>query len=404
MSTKKIADNFWWAGTLDPGLRIFDIVFRTDCGTSYNSYLLKGGEKNVLFEATKTPFAEEYIENLESLIPIEDIDMLVLSHTEPDHSGAVEKLLELNPGIVIYATLGGLTLIREIVNRDINCVSVKDGDEIGIGGCTLRFITAPNLHWPDTMFTYIPEKKILVSCDAFGAHFSYENVVYDDALDKDAFLREARVYFDGIMSPFSSDVLKAVEKIEGLDIDVIAGGHGPVLAQNPRFMVENYRKWASEPGRHEKKTVVIAYVSAYGYTKQIAGSIKDGIEGAGDIDVKLYDAVDTDLDTIMKEIDMCDGFLLGTPTIVGEALPPIWNIAGSLNPRIHGGRFAGAFGSYGWSGEGVPHIMERLKQLKLRLVGEGLRARFKPSEKDLAEAAAYGKTFGTAVLTDTLPE
>ena len=404
MKTLKISENFWWVGTLDPDLRVFDIVFATECGTTYNSFLLKGSQKNVLFEATKASFTSEYIEALETIIPVSEIDALVLCHTEPDHSGAVEKLLDMNPEIEIYATIGGLTLTKELVNREFKGITVKDGDEINIGDCTLRFIIAPNLHWPDTMFTYIPEKKILVSCDVFGAHYSYENVIYDEEIDKDAFLKEAKFYFDNIMGPFCPDVLKGIDKIEGLEIDIIANGHGPVLTTNPRFMVDLYRQWASEPNRNEKKTVIIPYVSAYGYTKQLAEKIKEGIETAGSIDVKLFDMVYANIEDVMAEIGKCDGFLLGTPTVVGEALPPIWNIAGSLNPRIHGGRFAGAFGSYGWSGEGVPHIMERLKQLKLKLVGDGLRVRFKPNEEEFAGAFEYGKVFGTSVLTDTLPE
>jgi flavorubredoxin len=250
------------------------------------------------------------------------------------------------------------------------------------------------------MFTYIPEDKILVTCDAFGAHFSYDGVVFDDGLDKERYLKEARYYYNGIMKPFRVDVLKALDKIDDLEIDMIATGHGPVLTENPRFMVDLYRAWASEPGRNARKTVIIPYVSAYGFTRAVAERIKEGIMSAGDVDVKLYDMVYSKLEEVMKEIDMADGFLLGTPTIVGEALPPIWDIASRLSACVHGGKFAGAFGSYGWSGEGVPHIMERLGQLKLKLVGDGLRVRFKPSEKDLAKAHDYGKEFGTAVLSE----
>jgi flavorubredoxin len=403
MNPIEITKNFWWVGTLDPDLRIFDILLTTDIGTSYNSFLLKDTKKNVLFDATKTLFTEGYIKALESVIPVSEIDILVVSHTEPDHSGAIEKLLDMNPGLEVYATMGGLNLMKEIVNREFNGVCVKDGDEIDTGEKTLRFITAPNLHWPDTMFTYIPEDKILITCDAFGAHFSYDPVVFDDKIDKEKYLDEARYYFDNIMGPFIPDVVKALDKIEELEIDIIANGHGPVFKGNTRFIIGLYRTWASEPSRNEKKTVVIPYVSAYGYTKMLAGKIAEGIKAAGDIDVKMYDMIFTKTEDVINEIGLADGFLLGTPTMVGEALPPIWSITASLNPRIHGGRFAGVFGSYGWSGEGVPHITDRLKQLKMRLVGEGFRARLKPSEEDLAGAYEYGKTFGTAVITDTLP-
>jgi len=404
MNPKEIINNFWWVGTQDPELRVFDVLLSTDIGTSYNSFLLKGGKKNVLFDASKVLFTDTYIKALESITSVSDIDILVVSHTEPDHSGVIEKLLDMNPGIEVYATTGGQNMLKEIVNRGINGITVKDGDEIDIGGKTLRFITAPNLHWPDTMFTYVPEDRILVTCDAFGAHYSYDPVVYDDNIDKGKYLDEARYYFDHIMRPFCPDVLKALDKIEGLDIDIIANGHGPIFKGNTSFIIDLYRAWATEPVRNERKTVIIPYVSAYGYTRVLAEKITEGIKAAGDVDVKIYDMVYSKTEDVMCEINKADGVLLGTPTLVGEALPPIWDIASSLTPRTHGGRFAGAFGSYGWSGEGVPHILERLKQLKMRLVGEGFRVRLKPNEEDLIKAFEYGKIFGTAVVTDTLPE
>ena len=403
MNAKRLTDHFWWVGTLDPGLQVFDIVMETDYGTSYNSYLLKGDERNVLFETSKAAFADDYIKTIAAIVPFEEIDILVLDHTEPDHAGTVGKLLALNPALKVYATAGGLNLLKEIINQDVDGVAVKDGDTLDVGGRTLRFITAPNLHWPDSMFTFIPEENILVTCDAFGAHYSYENIVYDEGIDKEAHLEAARYYFDSIMAPFKADVLKAVGKIEGLDPGVIATGHGPVLTGNPRFIVDLYREWAAVPANTEK-LVVIPYVSAYGYTETLAEKIAEGIRAAGVRDVKLFDMVCSKTEDAVSEIEKADGFLLGTPTIVGEALPPIWDITSLLNARVHGGRFAGAFGSYGWSGEGVPHIMERLKQLKLKVVGEGLRVRFKPTDEDLACAYEYGKVFGTAVVTGTLPE
>ncbi|MDR0875412.1 MAG: FprA family A-type flavoprotein [Clostridiales Family XIII bacterium] len=404
MLSKKLTDDFWWVGNLDPDLRVFDIVMHTDHGTSYNAFILKGADKTVLFEAAKAPFFELFVAKIEEVCPVTDIDILVCNHTEPDHTGTIEKLLGLNPGLKIYATQGGLNFLREITNKEFDSVAVKDGDELELGGRTLRFVTAPNLHWPDSMFTYIPEERILVTCDAFGSHYSYEGVVADDGMDQEIFMKTALYYFDNIMGPFKEDVLRAIKKIEGLEIDMIANGHGPVLVREPRKMIDLYREWACAPVHAAKKLVVIPYVSAYGYTKDLAKKIEAGIRSAGDIDVKLYDMVYADFDEVMEQIGKADGFLLGTPTIVGEALPPIWNIATALNARVHGGKFAGVFGSYGWSGEGVPHIMERLRQLKLKIVGDGLRVRFKPNQDDDEGAAEYGKRFGTAVLTGTIPE
>jgi flavorubredoxin len=398
MLSRQLTNDFWWVGNLDPDLRVFDIVMHTDHGTSYNSYVLKGEKKTVLFEAAKEPFYDVYIAKLKEVVPIEEIDMLVVNHTEPDHSGTIEKMLDLNPNLEIVGTAGAMNFLKEITNLEINGRAVKEGDEIDIGGKTLRFVMAPNLHWPDTMFTYVPEDGILVTCDAFGSHFSYEGVVNDACIDKETLMKTTVYYYDNIMGPFKGDVLRACDKIQGLDIRLIANGHGPVLVNEPTKMIDLYREWSSVPERFEQPTVVIPYVSAYGYTRKLARKIQDGIREAGDIQVKLYDMVYSDLGEVAGAIKHADGFLLGTPTIVGEALPPIWDIVSRLTAREVGGKCAGAFGSYGWSGEGVPHIMERLRQLKLNLIGDGMRVRFKPDKDQKQAAFEYGKTFGAAVL------
>jgi flavorubredoxin len=370
---------------------------RTEFGTTYNSYVLKGSEKTALFEASKAHFFDEWIEKVKSESPIEKIDYLIVDHTEPDHSGTIEKLLDINPCLEIVGSMGAINFLKEITNRDIGGRAVKTGDEIDLGGKTLKFISAPNLHWPDTIFTYVPEIKTLVTCDCFGSHYSDENVTNDNLASYEDYMKTLVYYYDNILGPFKGDVLSAIEKIDDLDIGVIATGHGPVLTSNPREVVELYRKWSSPKNPNTKKTIVIPYVTAYGYTKQLAETITERIKETADFDVRLYDMVTADFDEVMTEIKNADGFLLGTPTIVGEALEPIWKIAASLNAKLHGGKYASAFGSYGWSGEGVPHIMERLGQCKLNVFGDGFRVRFKPSADDIACARAYGHDFGSSI-------
>jgi flavorubredoxin len=397
MLSKKITEDFYWVGNLDPDLRVFDIVMRTEFGTSYNSYILKGSEKTVLFEAAKERFFDAYMKKIEEVSALSEIDCLIVNHTEPDHTGVIERMLDLKPDLKIIGTMGALNFLKEITNREINGRPVKDGDTLDLGDKTLKFVIAPNLHWPDTMFTYIPERKILVTCDCFGSHYSDENITNDRLANEEDYRKATVYYYEKIISPFKGDVLNAIDKIKDLDIRVIATGHGPVITENPGEVIELYRTWSTPANPNRRKTVIIPYVSAYGYTKLLADSIADGVKSAGDIDVRLYDMVEADFAHVMDEIDHADGFLLGTPTIVGEALPPIWDIAAALNAKIHGGKFASAFGSYGWSGEGVPHIMQRLEQLKLNVFGEGLRFRFKPSEPQRNAAYEFGYGFGSSV-------
>jgi flavorubredoxin/NADPH-dependent 2,4-dienoyl-CoA reductase/sulfur reductase-like enzyme len=404
MKSKQIAKDFYWAGSLDPDLRVFDIIMETEFGTTYNSYVLKGSEKTALFETSKAKFFDSYLETLSEVIDPADIDYLVVSHTEPDHSGSIERLLEINPGLRIVGTSTAVNFIKDICNRDFGATVVKTGDELSLGDKTLRFIGAPNLHWPDSMFTYLPEIKTLVTCDVFGCHYSSERVTNESLEDEAGYLRALRYYFDNIMGPFTADVLKAIEKIEGLPVEIIAPGHGPVLVKEPRRIADLYREWASAKNPNAKKTVVVPYVSAYGYTETLARRIADGVRDAGDIDVKLCDLVTADKAAVLADIAWADGILFGTPTIVGEALKPIWDLTISMFAKTHGGKFASAFGSYGWSGEGVPHIMARLAQLKLRVYGEGLRCKFKPNDAKLQDAYEFGFGFGSSVLAGKVVE
>ena len=373
MKTKQLKEDLYWVGNQDPDLRVFDILMYTEFGTSYNSYVLKGTEKNVVFEASKAKFTDAYLDKLTEIIPLEEIDYLIMSHTEPDHTGTIERMLELNPKLKLVGTTAAIGFMKEICNRDFTGVTVKEGDRLSLGNKTLRFIMAPNLHWPDTMFTYVEEDGILVTCDSFGAHYSLEGVTNDTIPSRDDYLSAMKYYFDGIVSPFKSFALSAIKKIEDLKINMILTGHGPVLIQDPLTVVEQYRQWSTETNPNTKKTVIIPYVSAYGYTETIAKKITEGIQAFGDIDVRLYDMVYADKQKVIDELYWADGILLGTPTIVGEALKPIWDLATSIFAKTHGKKIASAFGSYGWSGEGVPNIMERLKQLGMNLYGQGLR-------------------------------
>jgi NADH oxidase (H2O-forming) len=402
MKTKQITKDLYWVGNLDPELRIFDIIMYTKFGTTYNSYILKCGERTVLFEASKAKCRDEYIEKIREIAPVESIDYLVVDHTEPDHTGAIESLLEINPRIKIIGTATALGFLREICNRDLSGVPVKDGDVIAIGDKKLRFFTVPNLHWPDTMYTYIEEEKTLVTCDSFGSHYSCEGITNDKIENQDNYMEALRYYYDCIMGPFKPYMLKAIDKIKGLDIDIICPGHGPVLTHEPLKIVELYREWSTVINPNPKKTVVIPYVAAYGYTKQLADKIAEGIRASGDIDVKLYDIEGADaalLAQVMSDIGFADGILFGTPTVVGEALKPIWDITTSMFAGVHGGKIAGAFGSYGWSGEGVPNIIGRLKQLRMKIYDEnGFRVKFKPSPAQLRDAFEFGYGFGNSVL------
>ena len=394
METLKLRNNFYWTGIVDDKLRVFDIIMYTEFGTTYNSYVMKAGDKTILFETAKAKFFEEYLEELKQITDVEKIDYLVVSHTEPDHAGSVEKLLEINPGLKIIATGCAINFLKEIVNGEFTALSVKDNQEMKIGDKTLKFLIVPNLHWPDTMYTYIEEEQILVTCDSFGSHYGFKDILLSKVTDQEGYMRATKYYFDNIIGPFKPYMLKALERVRELDISMICTGHGPVLDTKIDFILDTYQEWCTVVNPNKKKTVIIPYVSAYGYTKELAGAIAQGIEESGDVDVRCYDMVEADQGKVLEELGFADGFLLGSPTIVGEALKPIWDLTTSIFAGTHGGKLASAFGSYGWSGEAVPHLIERLKQLKMRVPDEGFRVKFKPSQDNLIDAHDYGYNFG----------
>lgn len=393
MKTLKLRDNFYWAGIVDDNLRVFDIIMYTEFGTTYNSYVWKAGDKVVLFETAKAKFFDDYLEKLKEIIDVTKIDYLVVSHTEPDHAGSIEMLLEYSPQMKVIATGCAIGFLKEIVNKDFTSIAVKDNQKMEIGGKTLHFMIVPNLHWPDTMYTFIEEEQILVTCDSFGSHYGFHDILVSKVTNHEDYMRATKYYFDCIIGPFKPYMLKALDRVRGLDVSMICPGHGPVLDEKIDFMYNTYEQWCTVVNPNKKKTVIIPYVSAYGYTKQLAQEITRGIKDSGDVDVRCYDMVEADQAKVLEELGFADGILFGTPTIVGEALKPIWDLTTSIFAGTHGGKLASAFGSYGWSGEGVPHILERLKQLKMKVV-DGLRVRFKPSEVQLLDAYEYGYNFG----------
>ena len=398
MQALRIKPDLYWTGVLDPELKVFDIIMETKYGTSYNSYLLKGSEKNALFETSKLAFWEEMKDYIESELPLSGIDYLVMNHTEPDHAGTVVKLIEANPSITIVATGTAIQFLRHIVNTDFNSLAVKDGDTLSLGDKTLQFMILPNLHWPDSMYTYVPEIRTLFTCDSFGSHYACQDVLRSRVPNEEQYKEATKYYFDCIIGPFRRPYMStALERVKELDVETICCGHGPVLDSKLDEMFAWYDEWCAAPEKRDKKLIVMPYVSAYGYTKQLAEEIARGAEAAGEIEVHRYDLVFSDKTNLAADMAGADAYLFGTPTILGEALEPIWELTLGMFPPVFQGRLASAFGSYGWSGEGVPHIIERLKQIRLKVV-DGFRVRFKPDRTQLEDAYDFGYNFGCVLL------
>jgi flavorubredoxin len=396
----KLKDDIYWVGALDPNLRIFDIVMYTPYGTTYNSYVVKGSEKVALFETVKEQFFPEYIDRLKNLgIDINNIDYIILDHTEPDHAGSISKLLDLSNNATVVGSQIAISYLEQIANREFKSIIVKDGDSISLGNKTLKFISAPLLHWPDSIYTYVEEDNILFTCDSFGSHYCTNKIFNDLNENDEQYLEALKHYFDCIMRPFKPFVLKAIDKIESLNIDMICPGHGPILRDNPWKIVELYKSWSTPQEKtSNKKKITVFYVSAYGYTEILCNKIIEGLNSVGDFEIKSYDVIKNNIVDIINDIDDSDAILVGSPTINSDLLEPVRDVLTRLNPIIHKGKFAAAFGSYGWSGEAVPQIETRFSELRMKIALPGLKVRFNPSEDELLKAFTFGNDFAKKLL------
>jgi flavorubredoxin len=388
-----IAQDVKWIGVLDYDIKTFDIVMTTEYGTTYNSYFINA-EKKALIEVAKERFSETYFKKLGSVTDPSGINYIILDHTEPDHSGSLKLLLEMAPSATVVGSGNAIKYLGDITNIPFRSMIVKDGDTLDLGNKTLKFISTPNLHWPDSIYTWLEEDRILFTCDSFGAHYCrYE--MTDDLTDE--YLDSLKYYFNVILRPFSRFMLKAIEKIRPLDIRYICPGHGPILDGNRMKVVELTEKYAREyldvTEARERKNILIAYVSAYGYTKTAAENIASGILETGDYDVKTVDIEHIDLNELDSLLMESDALLVGSPTINQNTLLPVYRLFALINPIRDRGKLAGAFGSYGWSGEASGIILETLRNLKLKIFEEKNVFKFRPSGSKETDLRLFGKRF-----------
>jgi len=392
MESIRIKDNLYWVGARDPELRVFDVIMRTEFGTTYNSYLIKG-EKNVLVETVKVGFYSEYSNALEQLLGNEKLDYIICNHTEPDHSGALKNLMTKYPNAEVICTKPAYMYLKAMLNQDLKCRTVSDGEVIELGGRRFKFILAPFLHWPDTMFTYLEDEKTLFSEDFLGCHYCPEdNKVYND--ETGDFSAAFSYYFDVIMGPFKEHVLKALDKIKDTPIDMVCPSHGPVLRGDIESYKDKYREWSkSAVANKDKKYVLIAYVSAYHFTRTIAEKLYERLAENNVIDVEIIDISEHDLMAVKRKIEYADAILVGSPTFNQDALKPVWDALSVISPINVRGKLAAAFGSYGWSGEAVKLMEDRMRGLKFNVVESGLRFNFTPSDEDLEKTGEFAEKF-----------
>lgn len=395
MNVLELKKNFYSIGYVDHALKVFDVAVLTNEGTSYNSYLLKTPSGTVVWETVKAPFVDAYLEHLQEVTSVQDIKYLFVTHTEPDHSGSIARLLDLNPNITIVASPAALINLSHILRRPFNQMAMNPAKPFSFGGYTFQFVSGLMLHWPDVMFTYIPELKVLISCDAFGGHFASDAMLLSKEPNRKGYYEAVDYYFDHIMAPFASFVVPACDRVASLDIDMICPGHGPVIDQDIQKQIQIYRHRAERYlPVHDPKHVTIVYASAYGYTRKMAEHLRDRFTQDGkqvsfyEIDALNYEK---ERDAILNDIRTSGTLLLGSPTLVGDAISLFYDLLSHIYWTMGQGKKASAFGDYGWSGEAVKNLSERLTELHFKVI-PGFRFAFALDEEGQEQLAAYYET------------
>ena len=389
-----ISGSVKWIGVIDYDIVTFDVVMTTEYGTTYNSYFIDA-EKKAIIETSKEKFWDTYLAKIRQVCDPSEIEYIILNHTEPDHSGNLNNLLKLAPNATVVGSRIGIGYLQDQLGRSFKHLVVKDGQTLDLGDKTLRFISAPNLHWPDSMYTYLEEEKLLFTCDSFGCHFAHPEMYDDKVGDFDAAFK---YYFDVILRPFSKFMLKAIGKIRPLEINAILTGHGPLLLTQWKKWMDLSEQYAREAlDVPQKDFVFIPYVSAYHNTGKLAQAIAEGIRSSGEFIVEVADIENMPLGDVDERLTRCTALVVGSPTINQNILLPIYKMFALISPIRDRGKVAGTFGSYGWSGEGSSLISASLANLKLDVVEPGVFVKFSPHEEAFQKCFEYGKSLAEKI-------
>ncbi len=373
MKFKEIKNNIFYCGLNDCDRTIFDELIPLEHGTSYNSYLVKGSEKTALIDTMYPPKTEEYLKNLDEN-NITKVDYIIANHGEQDHSGSIPALLEKYPDAIVVTNSKCKENIKEmLLVPDEKIKVINDKEEISLGDKTLRFIIAPGVHWPDTMFTYIVEDNLICTCDFLGAHYTFDEIFADDSKELE---HSAKRYYAEIMMPFRTMCKKYTKLVRDMNPEMILPSHGPIY-KNPKFILDLYEDWSADEG---KNLVLMPYVSMYGSVEEMIDYLAEKLEAKG-IKTEKFDIVDGDLGDLAMGLVDATTIVLGSSMVLAGPHPMAFNIAYLANVLKPKAKVATFVGSYGWGGNLFGKLGELLSGLKLDVI-EPLLVKGKPKEVD----------------------
>ncbi|MGA2237866.1 MAG: FprA family A-type flavoprotein [Candidatus Bathyarchaeia archaeon] len=364
MGSKEIAPDVFWVGVKHHNRRLFDALIPLPYGTSYNAYLIVGSKKTALVDTVNPGFEKELLEKISERIDSAKIDYVIMNHAEPDHANAAKDVLAIAKNAKLVASAKGKEAAMMYFDIPVERITVVDEtSKIDLGGKTLKFVDAPWLHWPETIFTYLEEDKILFPCDFFGSHLAIGEF-YADEYGNENTLDMAKLYFAEIMMPFRKPGQTAVEKVKKLEPKMIAPSHG-LIWREPKVILDEYTKWTSE--KFQKK-VMIAYVSMWGSTEKMVLALRNALVKRG-VTVEVFDLPNTEIGHIAKELVDTPVVVVGAPTVLG-GVHPVAAYATMLVKTLRAPtKYAAVLTSYGWSGGAVKALQGILEGTKVEVLG-----------------------------------
>jgi flavorubredoxin len=392
MSAVEVKPDIYWIGISDRTTDLFEGIWPiTDTGVTYNSYIIND-EKKAIIDLAKGNKGDDYLEQIEEVTDLSQIDYVIINHMEPDHSGLIKLMRRLAPQAKILGSKKAVDMMAKFFNITENVQAVEDGDTLSLGKCTLKFIYTPFLHWPETIMTYETSQRILFSCDAFGGYGAVRGGIFDDECQgPDFYEREALRYYVNIVANFSARVLNAIEKLKELPIDVIAPSHGLVWRSDVSRIVNLYKRWAEYASGEAEPGVTLLYASMYGNTEATMNAVARGISKAG-LPVEIFDAARTHVSFILPSLWTKRGVIIGAPTYEVSLFPPMAEVLHMVARKRIVNKKAAYFGGHGWSGGALREIKAIVDPLKWELE-DTLEYVGSPKESDLKLAEKFGEEF-----------
>jgi anaerobic nitric oxide reductase flavorubredoxin len=392
MNKVTLAEGINWVGVVDWNLRDFH-GYITRRGTTYNAYLISD-EKTALVDTVKYPFSNELLQNTGEITNPEKINYIIVNHVEMDHSSSLPMIAEHAKNATILASQRGKDAIIEHYGANFRIETVKTGDELKLGKRTLRFIEAPMLHWPDSMFTYIVEDKILMPNDAFGQHLATSQR-FDDEVDEHVLMEEAIIYYANILMPLAPLITRKIQEVVqmGIPIAMIAPSHGIVWRSNPSKIIKAYLDWSSGLSRNK---VVVVYDTMWGSTDKMARAIAEGATSEG-VEVKLLKLRASDLTEAVTEILDAKAVVVGSPTLNNQMFPTLSSFLTYITGLKPKGKLWSFFGSYGWGGGAVKGMIETAKKAGFDVLEPGIEVKYVPDQEDLKKCFEFGQQIATKI-------